>query len=83
MEPEVEDCIKLYTQKLEHLAQSGAEMNLQFWMQYYAFDVISQITVSQSSHSKVIVLISRVKAGESSLQCYWKVLAHPTDELIQ
>ncbi|CVK96642.1 related to pisatin demethylase cytochrome P450 CYP57 [Fusarium mangiferae] len=47
MEPEVEDCIKTYKQKLESLAHSGMNMNLQFWMQCYAFDVISQITLDK------------------------------------
>ncbi|KAI1057371.1 hypothetical protein LB505_014237, partial [Fusarium chuoi] len=47
MEPEVEDCIKTYKQKLESLAHLGMNMNLQFWMQCYAFDVISQITLDK------------------------------------
>ncbi|KAF5573632.1 cytochrome P450 monooxygenase oxidoreductase, partial [Fusarium pseudocircinatum] len=47
MEPEVEDCIKAYKQKLESLAHSRMNMDLQFWMQCYAFDVISQITLDK------------------------------------
>ncbi|KAJ4250192.1 hypothetical protein NW762_012007 [Fusarium torreyae] len=45
MEPEVEDCIRVFKQQLEDMASSGTIMDLQFWMQCYAFDVISQITL--------------------------------------
>ncbi|KAL3299904.1 cytochrome P450 oxidoreductase, partial [Colletotrichum asianum] len=45
MEPEVEDCIRQFVSRLTHLSKSGRILDLQFWMQCYAFDVISQITV--------------------------------------
>lgn len=45
MEFSVDECIELYEKRLDELAMSGEPFDLQFWMQSYAFDVISQITV--------------------------------------
>ncbi|KAH7161032.1 cytochrome P450, partial [Dactylonectria macrodidyma] len=45
MEDSVDECIGLYQERLDELAASGKPFDLQFWMQSYAFDVISQITV--------------------------------------
>lgn len=45
MEDSVDECIVLYQKRLNKLAASGEPFDLQFWMQSYAFDVISQITV--------------------------------------
>ncbi|KAK1856650.1 hypothetical protein CCHR01_00620 [Colletotrichum chrysophilum] len=47
MEPEVEDCIRQFVSRLTHLSKSGGILDLQFWMQCYAFDVISQITLGK------------------------------------
>ncbi|KAM5354813.1 hypothetical protein ACJ41O_001459 [Fusarium nematophilum] len=47
MEPDVEDCIRLCVNRLEGMAKSGVSLDLQFWMQCYAFDVICQITVGR------------------------------------
>ncbi|VUC37777.1 unnamed protein product, partial [Clonostachys rosea] len=47
MEPNVEECINQYVAKLERMAETGEQFNLQFWMQCYAFDVICQITLGE------------------------------------
>lgn len=48
MEPDVEDCLRVFVKQLEDLSQTPNPIDLQFWMQCYAFDVVSQITVSLS-----------------------------------
>ncbi|KAH7000795.1 cytochrome P450, partial [Ilyonectria destructans] len=47
MEDSVDECIGLYEERLNELAAAGEPFDLQFWMQAYAFDVISQITLSK------------------------------------
>lgn len=48
MESDVEDCLKVFVKRLGDLGQTQDPIDLQFWMQCYAFDVVSQITVSLS-----------------------------------
>ncbi|KAJ5265325.1 hypothetical protein N7524_006343 [Penicillium chrysogenum] len=47
MESCVVECSALLIQKLIGFAESGRPLNLQQWMQYYAFDVIGLITVNK------------------------------------
>ncbi|KXH66192.1 hypothetical protein CSAL01_07634 [Colletotrichum salicis] len=47
MESDVEDCLRVYVKRLEDLSKTQNPIDLQFWMQCYAFDVISQITLGQ------------------------------------
>mgnify|MGYP002718735841 FL=1 len=47
MESCVVECSALLIQKLTGFAESGRPLNLQQWMQYYAFDVIGLITVGR------------------------------------
>ncbi|KOS37959.1 hypothetical protein ACN38_g11242 [Penicillium nordicum] len=47
MESCVVECSTLLIQKLTEFAESGRPLNLQQWMQYYAFDVIGLITVNK------------------------------------
>ncbi|KAJ5268638.1 hypothetical protein N7505_004396 [Penicillium chrysogenum] len=47
MESCVVECSALLIQKLTGFAESGRPLNLQQWMQYYAFDVIGLITVNK------------------------------------
>lgn len=49
----VDDCIVLFTMKLDQFAASKSEISLADWLQYYAFDVIGKITVSSNSRSHV------------------------------
>ncbi|KAJ2901597.1 hypothetical protein MKZ38_001617 [Zalerion maritima] len=48
IEPDVEYCIREFVKQIERIAKSGSTMNLQFWLQCYAFDVISQITLGNT-----------------------------------
>ena len=45
MEPNAVECARLLTEKLTALAESGKSLNLQVWLQYFAFDTIALITV--------------------------------------
>ncbi|KAK2685269.1 hypothetical protein QWA68_015638 [Fusarium oxysporum] len=47
MEEGVNDCIALLEQRLGELTRSRKPINLQWWMQCYAFDVIGSITISK------------------------------------
>ncbi|POR32389.1 hypothetical protein TPAR_07402 [Tolypocladium paradoxum] len=47
MEDSVDECIGLYEKRLNELAASGEPFDLQFWIQSYAFDVISQLTLAK------------------------------------
>jgi hypothetical protein len=48
-EPAARECVALITQRFHELADKGTVINLHYWLQMYAFDVIAQITVSQES----------------------------------
>lgn len=56
MESSVDECIGLYEKRLDELAASGKPFDLQFWMQSYAFDVISQITVRSTMPRTILVI---------------------------
>lgn len=45
-EPYVNNCNKILTNKLQMCAKSGETIDLSRWFQFYAFDVIGEITVS-------------------------------------
>jgi cytochrome P450 len=45
-EPFVENCLKLLLQRLHELSASGQPVEMSDWLQYYAFDVIGEITFS-------------------------------------
>lgn len=47
-EPYVDDCVPLVFENFDRFAASGEVVNLQYWLQCYAFDVIGEITVSGS-----------------------------------
>lgn len=44
-EPYVDECVQLFYNQLETLASSRSSFNLGHWLQYFAFDAISLITV--------------------------------------
>lgn len=44
-EPYVDNCIAVILEKFDQFADSGESLDLQRWMQCYAFDVIGEITV--------------------------------------
>ena len=48
-EPFVDDCSRILLQKLTEFALNKEVIDLAKWFQYYAFDVIGQITVGSSS----------------------------------
>ncbi|KAF2196197.1 cytochrome P450 [Delitschia confertaspora ATCC 74209] len=48
MEPCVQKCTAVLTERLREFAQSGAAFNLQEWLQFYAFDLIGLLAVSES-----------------------------------
>ncbi|KXH25220.1 hypothetical protein CSIM01_04164 [Colletotrichum simmondsii] len=47
MESDVEDRLRVFVKRLGDLSQTQDPIDLQFWMQCYAFDVVSQITLGQ------------------------------------
>ncbi|KAK0380264.1 hypothetical protein CLIM01_02407 [Colletotrichum limetticola] len=47
MESDVEDCLRVFVKQLGNLSQTQNPIDLQFWMQCYAFDVVSQITLGE------------------------------------
>lgn len=48
-EPYVDKCIKLFHDKLIALSKEGRSIDMTVWFQYYAFDVIGEITVRSLS----------------------------------
>jgi hypothetical protein len=44
-EPYVNNCIDIFTNRLRVFSKSGEAIDLSKWFQYYAFDVIGEITV--------------------------------------
>jgi hypothetical protein len=46
MEPIIDDCIDLLVSRFAEVANERTQINLQHWMQCYAFDVIGHIAVS-------------------------------------
>jgi hypothetical protein len=44
-EPFVENCIDLFCQRLEEHDAKSSTIDLGYWLQCYAFDVIGEITV--------------------------------------
>ncbi|KAF3020091.1 hypothetical protein E8E14_003548 [Neopestalotiopsis sp. 37M] len=47
MEPAVDECIGLLEKHFSNISRTGRAVNLQWWMQCYAFDVIGNITVEK------------------------------------
>ncbi|ORY15885.1 cytochrome P450 [Clohesyomyces aquaticus] len=47
MEPCVEECVGIISERFREFSRSGSEFNLQHWLQCYAFDVIGLITVAK------------------------------------
>ncbi|POS71569.1 hypothetical protein DHEL01_v210040 [Diaporthe helianthi] len=47
MEAQVDQCIDLIETRFREISQTGMAMDLQMWMQCYAFDVIGNITVAK------------------------------------
>ncbi|KAH7347958.1 cytochrome P450 [Pyrenochaeta sp. MPI-SDFR-AT-0127] len=47
LEPFVDECIRLLFDRFTEIAREGKEIDLQFWMQCYAFDVIGYITLGK------------------------------------
>lgn len=48
-EPYVESCTKQILKRFDQLADDKTVFNIQSWLQYYAFDLIGMITVSDVS----------------------------------
>lgn len=48
-EPYVDACMAIFRDKLASFAQSRKTMDLTKWFQYYAYDVIGEITVSREA----------------------------------
>lgn len=49
-EPFVDECSSILLQKMTEFALNKDRVDLGKWFQYYAFDVIGQITVGGSKH---------------------------------
>lgn len=45
-EPYINRCVSILVDQFDRMAMSGANFQLQHWMQCYAFDVIGELTVS-------------------------------------
>ncbi len=45
MEPNAVECAQLLVKKFAEFAEKGMPINLQVWLQYFAFDTIALITV--------------------------------------
>jgi hypothetical protein len=52
-EPFVDNCIELFCQRLKEFKSSSSPIDLGYWLQCYAFDVIGDITVSPPVDSKI------------------------------
>lgn len=52
-EPYVNNCIDIFTNRLRMCAKSGETIDLSKWFQYYAFDVIGEITVSSINSKRL------------------------------
>ncbi len=48
MEPNAVECAQLLVTKFAEFAEKGMPINLQVWLQYFAFDTIALITVNYS-----------------------------------
>lgn len=48
METDIDECVEIFLTRLTEFARKGKGniLDLQFWMQCYAFDVIGRLTVS-------------------------------------
>ena len=46
LEPYVDNSLAYLVGKLEHFATLGAEVNMSQWFQWYAFDVVGELTLS-------------------------------------
>ena len=47
MEPAVDSCIRLFMSRLSDLVKQGGPIDLGQWLEFYAFDVIGEITFSK------------------------------------
>ncbi|KAG4429800.1 hypothetical protein IFR05_014722, partial [Cadophora sp. M221] len=47
LEPAIDSCSTLFMEKLQEFAKAGKSVDLGSWLQYYAFDVIGEITFGQ------------------------------------
>lgn len=65
-EPFVVNCISLFQDRLREKVASGEQIDLAVWLQYYAFDVIGEITVS------IAYCHTRVGTPETNLSQYGK-----------
>lgn len=46
----IDSCTSILVEKLREFAKAGKRVHIPDFMQYYAFDVVSEMTVSTSSH---------------------------------
>ena len=60
LESYVDECINLLLDRFSEIAREGREIDLQFWMQCYAFDVIGYITVRFFRRDDIPMLISLI-----------------------
>ena len=56
MERFVDECVGLFVQRLNEVAATDSPINVQHWMQCYAFDVIGYVTVWQCAPRKIILV---------------------------
>ena len=46
-EPYVDDCARIFCQRLDEMSKAGVALDMAHWFQCYAFDVIGEITLSE------------------------------------
>jgi len=49
MEKYVDDCSAVFVQKLREFGKTHETLNMARWLQFYAFDVVGELTVGQST----------------------------------
>ncbi|KAI5803033.1 putative cytochrome P450 oxidoreductase [Geopyxis carbonaria] len=47
MEPAVDSCTEIFLSKMSEYAKAGKSVDLGAWLQYYAFDVVGEVTFSK------------------------------------
>lgn len=62
-EPYINNCIAIFTEKLKFHAKERKSLDLAAWFQFYAFDVIGEITVRTITHIFIFFSLHSPKLG--------------------
>lgn len=70
MEPYVQECTQVFLDKLGSFARSGESINMQHWLQCYAFDVIGLITVRVMSSTPTWTLSNTLSHSWANVSAF-------------